>query len=131
MATNGKKILIVEDDRTVSDIVAAALKGPGDTVFQAETIAGAEETLLKGRVDIIILDRILPDGDGILLFRQLKANPLLKRIPVLVLSGRDAAEEQSDGLDTGADDYVTKPFNVKELQARVHALLRRAGNFTE
>jgi DNA-binding response OmpR family regulator len=128
---NAKRILIVEDDTVVANVVAAILKDGQDRIVSAGTIKDAEKAIAQGAPDIIILDRRLPDGDGIQLFRKLKADPALHHVPVLVLSGMDAAEDQAEGLDLGADDYVTKPFDVPELRARVHALLRRAENFSD
>lgn len=124
-----KRILVVEDDSGVASVVAAVLKDRAHAVLTAGSIAKAEAALDAGGVDAIILDRILPDGDGIELFRKLKTSRALSRIPVLVLSCKAGPGEQVEGLDLGADDYVTKPFSSHELRARVQALLRRAGKF--
>ncbi len=95
----------------------------------ASTLKEAAAILKKDTVDLIILDRILPDGDGVKLLMDLHEHPALKHIPVLILSGKDSDSNQVNGLDLGADDYMTKPFSLLELQSRVTTLLRRAGKF--
>jgi len=89
----------------------------------------AEALLEAGKLDLLILDRLLPDGDGVQLFTRIKQKPELRNLPVLILSAKDYSAEQAEGLDLGADDYMPKPFSPQELRARVAALLRRAEKF--
>ena len=129
MEHDNKTILIVEDETFVAEIVGRILDGHKVRIFKAVSIFDAETLLKKEKFDIIILDRLLPDGDGVELFRKLKTDPELKAIPVLILSGKTDEKDKVDGLDLGADDYMTKPFSAPELRARVDVLLRRAAKF--
>ncbi|HAT71280.1 MAG TPA: hypothetical protein DCS63_00505 [Elusimicrobia bacterium] len=129
MTYSGRRILIVEDEPIVARLVAKILEGHNAHISTSATIKETEALLSKETFDIIILDRILPDGDGVRIFRKLRSSPDLRLIPVLILSGKDRLADQADGLDLGADDYMTKPFSLVELKARVEALLRRAGKF--
>ncbi|MFA6435451.1 MAG: response regulator [Elusimicrobiales bacterium] len=129
MAHDDAKILIVEDDTLVAETLARILKGRNVGFLLAGSIAQAEKFLESSSVDIVILDRMLPDGDGVKLLEKMKAKPALRKVPVLILSGRTAAPDQIAGLDMGADDYMSKPFSVPELKARVDVLLRRAQKF--
>lgn len=129
MTNQIKRVLIVEDEKLVGKIIAKALQGERLEKIHAASLKEAGEILEKGPIDLIILDRILPDGDGVDLMNLLRETPAYKRIPVLILSGKDRPADQVDGLDLGADDYMTKPFVLTELKARVDALLRRAEKF--
>ncbi len=129
MGHNNARILIIEDDTIVAGMLRRILKGRDVEFLLAGTIARAEEILKGPAVDIIILDRMLPDGDGVELLKKLKTTPALKKIPVMILSGRTEVLDQVAGLDMGADDYMGKPFSVPELKARVDTLLRRAQKF--
>lgn len=129
MDHKGKKILIVEDNVGTALVLSNIFQHDGMRIISAGSIEEAEEAIAAGNVDVMVLDRMLPDGDGVQLFHKLKRTPELRHIPVLILSGLDSDEDQAAGLDLGADDYLTKPFSVPELTARVHALLRRAERF--
>lgn len=129
MEHDNKTILIIEDEVFVAEIVARVLDGHKVRIFKAGSIKDAELLLKSERFDIIILDRLLPDGDGVELFKKLKTDPELKAVPVLILSGKNEESDKVDGLDLGADDYMTKPFSAPELRARVDVLLRRAAKF--
>jgi two-component system phosphate regulon response regulator PhoB len=129
MTHTERRILIVEDEPLVAGILAKILDGAGAHVVTAGTVKDAGDLLDKETFDIVILDRMLPDGDGVQLFNKIKGTPALSHLPVLILSGKDDPQEQAEGLDLGADDYMTKPFAPEELRARVTALLRRAGKF--
>ena len=120
----GARLLIVEDDRDLRDSVRLFLRGYGFTVEEAEDLAGGEASWEAGRPDLVILDLGLPDGDGIVLIRRIR---LESTTPILVLSARDREQDKVDALDAGADDYLTKPFGMAELRARLGTLLRRAG----
>jgi two-component system OmpR family response regulator len=116
-------ILLAEDDALLADGLAAQLKGAGFAVEHAPNGAVADYLLGRHRFDLAILDLGLPLLDGLSLLRQVRAQqPLL---PIVVLTARDSLEDRVSGLQAGADDYVTKPFDFPELEARLHALLRR------
>ena len=129
MKQKAKRILIVEDEAIVARLVAKILKSRDVHISTAGSIKETEELLDKESFDIIIMDRMLPDGDSVHIFQKLKDSPKLKLLPVLILSGKIRATEQVEGLDLGADDYMTKPFSPQELRARVETLLRRAEKF--
>lgn len=118
------RLLIVDDDRALRDALRRALALSG---YEIETAADGQQALLRAgaepRPDAIVLDVGLPDIDGLEVCRRLRAAQ--ERVPVLMLTARDAIEDRIDGLDAGADDYLVKPFDVGELKARLRALLRR------
>lgn len=114
-------ILLVEDDDALSEGIALALRAQG-TVRRCPTLAKARETLGRAGFDLMILDINLPDGSGLALLRE---RPAGDRTPVLVLTANDLEIDIVNGLEAGADDYVTKPFSLAVLRARVTALLRR------
>ena len=119
------KILVVDDDRALRDALRRALSLAGYDVDVAE---GGQQGLTRvaaGRPDAIVLDIGMPDVDGLEVCRRLRRAG--DRVPILMLTARDAIEDRIDGLDAGADDYLVKPFDVGELKARLRALLRRAG----
>ena len=113
------RLLIVEDDRTLNDGIALSLKA--EETLQAYTIAEAEK-LFTEDVDLVILDIHLPDGNGLALCRKLRAE---SQVPVIILTANDLEVDIVTGLESGADDYITKPFSLMVLRARVHAVLRR------
>lgn len=115
-------ILIVEDHRTLRLSVMSSLREAGWDVEGADTLAAANEIITKP-FDVIILDLMLPDGSGLEWLAQQRAQG--NRALVLVLTARDAVEDRVAGLDVGADDYLTKPFSLDELLARIRALSRR------
>jgi len=117
------RILIVEDNKRLSDSLRLTLEDDGYTIDTAYDGLDGEEMALMGSYDILILDIMLPEKDGLEVCRDLRN----KRIntPVLMLTARDALDDRVSGLDSGADDYLVKPFEVDELRARIRALLRR------
>jgi two-component system, OmpR family, response regulator MprA len=118
------RILIVDDDRSLRDALRRALVlGGYDTVLAADG-ADALSQITRTRPDAVVLDVGLPDIDGLEVSRRLRTAG--DRIPILMLTARDAIEDRIDGLDAGADDYLVKPFDVGELKARLRALLRRS-----
>lgn len=125
------QVLVVEDQATTSSLISEVLSGEGYEVKIADTLQKARNSLSRALPELIILDRNLPDGDGLDLCRQLRADTKSASLPLLFLTGRKAAEEKVLGLRGGADDYLTKPFNTEELIARVEALLRRSGKMEE
>lgn len=115
-------VLIVEDEKGIRRLLRTALEGDSLRVFEAEDLARGLVEAATRKPDLVILDLGLPDGDGITFvqtFRQWSS------VPVLVLSARDSEHDKIAALDAGADDYMTKPFGVGELQARLRVLMRR------
>jgi two-component system response regulator MprA len=121
---NGRvRILVVDDDRSLRDALRRAL---GLADYEVETAGNGQQALgvaATGAPDALVLDLGLPDMDGLEVCRRLRASG--NRVPVLVLTARDAVSDRIDGLDAGADDYLVKPFDLGELKARLRALLRR------
>ena len=117
-------ILIVEDDALLLDALSGQLRQLDFGVHTAGSVAGAMELLGKQAVDGIILDLGLPGADGMELLTWVRAR--IPGLPVLILTARDGVDDRVQGLNAGADDYLTKPFNMQELQARLQAMLRRA-----
>jgi two-component system, OmpR family, response regulator len=121
----GARVLVVDDEEGMTDLVGTALRYEG---FQVEVARSGRDALAAAtsfRPHLIVLDVMLPDLDGFEVQRRLAADQL--RVPVLFLTARDTTEAKVHGLTMGADDYVTKPFSLEELVARVHAVLRRSG----
>lgn len=119
-------IFVIEDDKLNRELVTSAFQEDGHTVYSAGSIGECGRILQKAKPDIIILDRGLPDGDGIQLCMTLKKDTLFKHIPILMLTGKSDVTDKILGLRFGADDYLTKPFDTEELRARVGAMARRA-----
>lgn len=119
------RILVVEDDDLIARGVVAGLRAYGLTADTVPTAAQAELALAHASCDAVVLDRGLPDGDGLDLLARLRERG--NTVPVLVLTARDAVGDRIQGLQTGADDYLVKPFDLGELVARLHALMRRTG----
>ena len=117
------RILVVDDERSITDLVAMALKYEGFTVQTAATARAARQAVLDFRPALIILDVGLPDQDGFTLVQRLIADGI--KVPVIFLTARDATEDKVHGLTVGGDDYVTKPFSIEELVARIRVVLRR------
>lgn len=119
------RILLVEDDRGLAAGLAAALRQGDCQVDVAERGSEALRLALAARYDACILDLGLPDRDGLEVLAQMRSSALA--FPVLVLTARDGVDDRIRGLDSGADDYLVKPFDLGELEARIRALLRRRG----
>jgi len=122
MNTTPAKVLLIEDEKQIRRFVRAAVEEEGCQVAEAETMAQGLIEAGTRKPDLLILDLGLPDGNGIELIRDLRS---WSDVPVLILSARSQETDKIDALDAGADDYLTKPFSVGELRARVRALLRR------
>jgi two-component system KDP operon response regulator KdpE len=116
-------VLVVEDELPVRRFLRAALAGQGYRVEEAGTVAEAEQLAPRHTPDLFLLDLGLPDGDGIALTRRFRE---WSRAPIIVLSARGREEDKVNALDGGADDYLTKPFSVNELLARLRVALRHA-----
>jgi two-component system, OmpR family, response regulator len=126
-APDAVRVLVVDDERAITDLVAMALKYEGFAVATASTAKQARAEVMDFRPALIVLDIGLPDEDGFALVQRLIGDGI--KVPVIFLTARDSTEEKVRGLTVGGDDYVTKPFSIEELVARVRVVLRRhAGN---
>ncbi|GAA0976320.1 putative transcriptional regulatory protein TcrX [Nocardioides aquaticus] len=119
------RVLVVDDEENLAELVAMALRYEGWRVATAHTGTAAVATGRDLRPDVVVLDMMLPDIDGLEVLRRLRAQD--DAVPVLFLTARDAVEDRVAGLTAGGDDYVTKPFSLEEVVARLRALVRRAG----
>jgi DNA-binding response OmpR family regulator len=119
-----KKLLVIDDDQDILRVLKANLELYGYETLLAPSWKAAQDILNVLLPDLIILDLTLPDGDGIEICRQLKAGS--SRIPIIMLTARDRVSDKVTGLESGADDYIVKPFETLELVARVKACLRRS-----
>jgi len=124
--SRSQRILVVDDEPSIVDAVATSLRYEGFIVDEAANGRLALSSAQEKPPDLIVLDFMLPDLDGLEVTRRLRADGL--RVPVLFLTARAAVEDKVAGLTVGADDYVTKPFALAEIVARVHAILRRIGS---
>ena len=125
MATSPHRILVVDDEPNILDVLSMALRFQG---FEVETAATGEQALAAAasfKPQLMVLDIMLPDMEGFEVARRLGAQRA--QVPIIFLTARDATEDKVRGLTTGGDDYVTKPFSLEEVVARLRALLRRAG----
>jgi len=122
---NGRRVLVVDDEESITELVSMALRYEGFEVATASAGYAALERLEEFRPDLLVLDVMLPDLDGFTIAERVRRER--RDVPVLFLTARDATEDKVRGLTIGGDDYVTKPFSVAELVARVHAVLRRTG----
>jgi len=128
--TAPKKILVVDDEPDVTDLLTYTLKSKGFTV-EAVNDPNASIGLARSFLpDLVILDVMMPEITGIQICRMLRADPQLKHVPVIFLTAKAEEDDRIHGLETGADDYVAKPFSPRELTLRVQALLRRADEFS-
>ena len=118
-------ISIVEDDKNISEIESYALKNSGYQVDSFENAKTFWSRCQERKPDLVLLDVMLPDSDGIEVLKKIRRNPDLKRVPVIMVTAKSSEIDKVKGLDNGADDYITKPFGIMELISRVKALLRR------
>jgi two-component system phosphate regulon response regulator PhoB len=121
-----QKILIVEDERDIADLIGFNLQRNGYEVLKAHDGISGTEVAMRERPALIILDLMLPGRDGFAVFRELKRDSRTANTPVIMLTARAQTEDRIQGLEVGADDYLTKPFSPKELMLRVQAVLKRA-----
>ncbi len=124
-------ILNIEDDSAIRTMVSVALQRHGHTVHSAASVAQAKALMSTQNVDLAIIDWMLPGGSGLEFIRSLRKNPQYAQLPIIMLTAKTDEQDLTDGLDAGADDYVTKPFSPKELQSRIKALLRRSTDFND
>ena len=126
LAPMSNRLLLIDDDTRLTAMVGDYLRGNGYEVDAAGSLAAGRERLRLGSYDALLLDLMLPDGDGLDLTRELRGDPRTRRLPLLMLTARGEPLDRIVGLEIGADDYLPKPFEPRELLARVKALLRRA-----
>jgi len=122
-------ILNVEDESAISDMVRFALERDGHTVHAAASVPAASDLMDTQKMDLALVDWMLPGGSGLEFVRALRKSALYANLPIIMLTSRTDEHDITAGLDAGADDYVTKPFSPRELQSRIKALLRRSSNF--
>jgi len=120
------RLLLIDDDARLTAMLGDYLTAAGFEVQAVGSLAAGRAILAAETFDLLVLDLMLPDGDGLDFCRDLRAEPATRRLPVLMLSARGEPMDRILGLELGADDYLPKPFEPRELQARIKALLRRA-----
>ncbi|MCM8762426.1 MAG: response regulator transcription factor [Candidatus Omnitrophica bacterium] len=120
-----EKIAILEDEKDILELIALHLGKDGYRVEKFSKVDDFFKSATKESFDLLVLDLILPDMDGIEVCKQIKANPELSSLPIIMVTAKTELADKIVGLEVGADDYITKPFSPKELVARVKAVLRR------
>jgi two-component system phosphate regulon response regulator PhoB len=124
---NESTVLVVDDETAIRDMLRMALEIAEFRCIEADNIHDAYTQVVDERPDIVLLDWMLPGGSGLEMLRRLKRGDTTRDLPVIMLTAKTAEDNVIQGLDVGADDYITKPFAPRELIARVRALLRRSG----
>lgn len=124
--TTGRRVLLVEDDPDILELLRFNFQQDGFTVITAADGGAALEKARRQAPDLVVLDLALPGLSGLEVCRRLREDPQLRRVPVIMVTAKAEEADRVVGLELGADDYVTKPFSVRELMARVRAVLRRA-----
>lgn len=120
-----KRVLLVEDEAPIREMLKFVLEQSGYETLEAEDFDIALEKVVEPYPDLILLDWMLPGGSGVQLAKRLKQHEFTRDIPIIMVTARGEEEDKVRGLDSGADDYVTKPFSPKELVARIKAVIRR------
>ena len=122
------KILLVEDEAPIREMLGYTLMKEGYTFREAADVEQARTFLTDDKPDLVLLDWMLPGMNGVDYARRIRSNPDTRDIPIILLTARGEEADKVRGLDTGADDYITKPFSTRELLARIRAVMRRAKN---
>ena len=122
------KILIIEDEPDIRKNLEYNLSREGYSVLTAASIAEAEQLIYSNNLSLILLDLMLPDGSGLELCKKMKSDPDMQNLPIIILTAKDDEVDKVVGFELGADDYVTKPFSVRELILRIKAVLKRGEN---
>ena len=120
-------VLVVDDEAAIREMLSISLDAAGFNVLQAENAKQAHATILDRNPDLVLLDWMMPGTSGLELLRRLKRDELTEKIPVIMLTAKVEEDSKVYGLDSGADDYIAKPFSPRELISRVKAILRRLG----
>ncbi|TNE79666.1 MAG: phosphate regulon transcriptional regulatory protein PhoB [Gammaproteobacteria bacterium] len=123
---NDKTILVVDDEPAIRDMISTALDVAGFECMQAENAQQAHAMIIDEKPDLVLLDWMMPGTSGIELIRRLQRDELTKNVPVIMLTAKANEDNIVQGLEVGADDYITKPFSPRALVARINAVLRRA-----
>lgn len=123
-------ILNIEDEPAIRDMLSLALQRQGYHAHSASSVAEARALMGEQKMDLAIVDWMMPGGSGLEFVRAMRKDSLHAQLPIIMLTARTEEHDITAGLDAGADDYVTKPFSPKELQSRIKALLRRSANFS-
>ncbi len=118
-------VLVVEDEPAIQELISVTLTRNGHMVRRAATAQQAAEAVTEQLPDLILLDWMLPDGSGPAFARKLRADTRTRDVPIIMLTARAEEDDKVQGLQSGVDDYVTKPFSPRELEARIQAVLRR------
>ncbi len=126
-----KRLLLVEDEASIREMMRMALERAGYAIQEAEDAAQAERILADGLPDLVLLDWMLPGISGIELARRMRKDDYTRELPIIMLTARSEEDDRIRGLESGADDYITKPFSPRELIARIKAVLRRSSPDTE
>ncbi len=121
-----QKILVIEDEVDIADLIRYNLERAGYKVFKAHDGIKGTDICIDERPDLVVLDLMLPGRNGFAVFKEIRRDARTSHIPVIMLTARAQTEDRIEGLEAGADDYLTKPFSPKELVLRVNAILRRA-----
>lgn len=119
------KILIVDDEEAIREMISVALELAGFGWLEAEDAQSAHALIVDKRPDLVLLDWMLPNVSGIELARRLKRDESTQEVPIIMLTAKSEEDNKIQGLDSGADDYITKPFSTRELVSRINAVLRR------
>jgi len=118
-------VLVVEDEPAIQELISVTLARNGHTVRRTATAKEAAESVAEALPDLVLLDWMLPDGSGPAFARKLRSEARTREVPIIMLTARADEEDKVHGLQSGVDDYVTKPFSPRELEARIQAVLRR------
>ena len=118
-------VLVIEDDLAVREMLRFVLQQHRFDIVEAVDAESAQESLIHSRPALILLDWMLPGMTGVDFARRLKSNRLTRDIPIIIITAKGAEEDKVRGLESGADDYITKPFSTRELVARIRAVIRR------
>lgn len=124
--SSGKTILIVDDEASIREMIATALEMAGYHCLEAKNCQDAHISIIEHKPSMILLDWMMPGTSGVEFTRRLKSDDLTKEIPIILLTAKSDENNKVQGLESGADDYITKPFSPRELVARLKAVLRRA-----
>lgn len=128
---SGKTVLIVEDEEPIREMIVLALEMAGYNCLEAGDARLGHSLIVDQKPDLVLLDWMLPDISGLELARRLKRDELTREIPIIMLTAKGEEDHKIQGLETGADDYITKPFSTRELVARLKAVLRRISGSEE
>ena len=121
-------IYCVEDDSAIRDLMVYTLRASGFEALGFENDTGFWAAMKEQRPEMVLLDVMLPGEDGLMILRKLRSSPVTSDIPVIMATAKDSEYDKVTGLDSGADDYLAKPFGMMEMVSRIKAVLRRAGN---